>query len=280
MSRLTVRQHLQQARSRLSGLPAGRLEAEILLAHCLEAPRSLLYASPELEVPEQRSQLYQELVARRVAGEPIAYLMGRREFWSLPLRVTPDVLIPRPETERLVELALERIPADTAMRIADLGTGSGAVARAIASERPACEVHGTDTSEAAISVARDNAARLAIGNVRFHTGSWCEPLDGRFDVVVSNPPYVAAEDSHLEQGDCRFEPRSALTPGPDALAAIRSVALDAARVLEPGGWLLVEHGPDQGAESRAILLDAGLVSPATAKDLLGHDRVTLGQSPA
>jgi release factor glutamine methyltransferase len=271
---MTVRQHLHAARDLMARLPAGRLEAEILLAYCLEAPRSLLYASPELEVPNQRSERYQQLIARRLSGEPIAYITGWREFWSLPLRVTPDVLIPRPETERLVELALERIPSDRPARVADLGTGSGAVALAIASERRECEVHGTDASEAAISVASENAERLGISNVRFHAGSWCEPLQGRFDVVVSNPPYVADEDPHLNQGDCRFEPRSALTPGPDALTAIRRVSREAATVLLAGGWLLLEHGPDQGPATQAILKDSSLADVFTAVDLLGHPRVT------
>ena len=280
MSARTVRQHLRAAQERLVNLPAGRLEAEILLAHCLGSPRSTLYASPEMIISEQIGDRYRQLVARRLAGEPIAYLTGRREFWSLPLRVTPDVLIPRPETERLVELALERIPANAKWRLADLGTGSGAIALALASERPGCEVHGSDVSAAAIAVARDNAERLGIGNVRFHTGSWSRPLTGRFQLVLSNPPYVDEDDPHLAQGDCRFEPLGALTPGSDALAAIRSVAREASGVLEPGGWLLLEHGPDQGGEALTILKEAGYEDVFTAQDLLGHDRVTGGRRPA
>jgi release factor glutamine methyltransferase len=276
---MTVREHLQAARDLMAGLPAGRLEAEILLAHCLEAPRSLLYANPELEVPVQRSDCYQQMLARRLEGEPIAYLTGIREFWSLPLRVNPDVLIPRAETERLVELALEHLPGEVQLRVADLGTGSGAVALALASERPECEVHGTDASEPAVLIARGNATRLAIENVRFHVGSWCEPLEGQFDMVVSNPPYVAQDDPHLGQGDCRFEPRSALTPGYDPLAAIRSVAAGAMSVLKPGGWLLLEHGPEQGPACRGLLRAAGYERPATERDLLGHERVTLAQCP-
>ena len=188
---MTVRQHLKSARDKLAELSSGRLEAEVLLAHCLGSPRSLLYADPDLEVPNQRSELFQQLIERRLSGEPIAYLTGSREFWSLSLKVTPDVLIPRPETELLVELALKRIPRDGRWRIADLGTGSGAVALALASERRGCRVFGTDTSQAAIDLAGENAQRLAIENVSFTLGSWCKPLTGRFNLIISNPPYVA-----------------------------------------------------------------------------------------
>jgi release factor glutamine methyltransferase len=274
---MTVRQQLRSARSRLSGLPAGNLEAEILLAYCLEAPRSLLYANPEMELSNQRREFFQSLVERRVRGEPIAYITGVREFWSLSLRVTPDVLIPRPETEQLVEAALAHIPQDATWRIADLGTGSGALALALASERSHCEVHGTDSSAAALAVAADNARRLAIDNVRFHHGSWCGPLEGRVRLIVSNPPYVSGQDPHLEQGDCRFEPRQALTPGEDGLSAIRSIT-DAARdYLEEDGWLLLEHGPEQAAAVRGLLEAFSYTGISTTQDLLGHDRVTSGQ---
>jgi release factor glutamine methyltransferase len=272
-----LRDCLETASNKLDRSPNGRLEAEILLAHALEATRSFLYANPELELPSRRVSEFRRLVRRRMRGEPIAYITGRREFWSLPLHVTPEVLIPRPETESLVEAALARIPEREKLRIADLGTGSGAVAIAIARERPSCEVHATDTSSAAIELAAENATRLGIRTVSFHLGSWFGPLTGRFDVVVSNPPYVAAGDPHLEQGDLRFEPRAALCPGPDALAAIREIAAQAAGRLNPGGWLLVEHGTDQGEDVREIFVRRGFREIGTDRDLGGHERVTCGQ---
>jgi len=274
---MTVRQHLKSARDKLAELSSGRLEAEVLLAHCLGSPRSLLYADPDLEVPNQRSELFQQLVERRLSGEPIAYLTGSREFWSLSLKVTPDVLIPRPETELLVELALKRIPRDGRWRIADLGTGSGAVALALASERRGCRVFGTDTSQAAIDLAGENAQRLAIENVSFTLGSWCKPLTGRFNLIISNPPYVARNDPHLSKGDCRFEPLRALSPGEDSLAALRSIASESMGHLAPGGWLMLEHGPDQGEAVRGILREREYTDIFTERDLLGHERVTGGR---
>jgi release factor glutamine methyltransferase len=211
-------------------------------------------------------------------GEPIAYLTGVREFWSLPLQVTPDVLIPRPETELLVEIALEFIPRDASWRVADLGTGSGAVALAIAHERPSCEIHATDCSEAALRVARLNVGTLAPGRVQLHQGSWLDPLTGSFRVVVSNPPYVAEDDPHLAAGDCRFEPREALTPGPDGLAAIRRLAHEALPRLEPGGLLAFEHGYDQGSAARVILDELGYRHIETRPDLEGRERVTTGRN--
>ena len=274
---MTVRQHLKSARDKLAELSSGRLEAEVLLAHCLGSPRSLLYADPDLEVPNQRSELFQQLVERRLSGEPIAYLTGSREFWSLSLKVTPDVLIPRPETELLVELALKRIPRDGRWRIADLGTGSGAVALALASERRGCRVFGTDTSQAAIDLAGENAQRLAIENVSFTLGSWCKPLTGRFNLIISNPPYVARNDPHLSKGDCRFEPLRALSPGEDSLAALRSIASESMGHLAPGGWLMLEHGPDQGEAVRGILREREYTDIFTERNLLGHERVTGGR---
>ena len=226
---------LAQARGLLEDQDEGRLESEILLVYVLGVSRSYLYANPDQEISLPKTEAVLDLVQRRAAGEPIAYLTGTREFWSLPLRVTPDVLIPRPETELLVEIALEFIPADARWRIADLGTGSGAIALAIASERPGCEIHATEYSEEALKIARHNIEALAPGKVGLHQGSWLEPLNGRFMLIVSNPPYVAAEDPHLQQGDCRFEPADALSPGSDALAAIRHIAqedLDVARSVE------------------------------------------------
>ena len=274
---MTVRSLLRAGRERLAAKEAGALEAEVLLAHVLGVSRAWLYANGTRAPADEEGERYLALVERRVAGEPVAYLTGRREFWSLPLKVTPDVLIPRPETELLVETALEFLPSGAPCRCADLGTGSGAIALAVASERPLCEVHATEVSPAALAVARANGNELLPGRVRLHLGSWCEPLTGRFRMLASNPPYVEAGDRHLEEGDCRFEPRTALTPGGDGLSAIREIARQATDYLEPGGWLLLEHGADQGAAVRAVLESGGYVRIETRKDLENRDRVTLGR---
>ncbi|HWS02307.1 MAG TPA: peptide chain release factor N(5)-glutamine methyltransferase [Gammaproteobacteria bacterium] len=257
---------------------SARLDAELLLAHALGQSRSYLRAWPERLLTDQQVQVLAMLVARRVAGEPIAHILGRREFWSLDLEITPATLIPRPETELLVELALARIPVDAVWEIADLGTGSGAIALAVARERPRCRVTATDVSMAALAVAQDNAQRLAIGNVVFQQGAWYAGLgQQRFDVIVSNPPYIRADDPHLRQGDVRFDPLSALVSGADGLDDLRVILAGAPDHLRPGAWLLVEHGYDQGEAVRRLFADAGLVDIESVKDLAGHPRVTLGQ---
>ncbi|KAB8189686.1 peptide chain release factor N(5)-glutamine methyltransferase [Lysobacter maris] len=253
-------------------------DAEALMAHALGRPASWLYAHGDDEPAAEAQAAFEALLARRRAGEPVAYLTGRRGFWRFELRVTADTLIPRPETERLVELALERLPADADLAVADLGTGSGAIALALALERPRARVDAVDASAAALAVARDNAAELAVGNVRFHHGSWFAPLAGRrYDLIASNPPYIADHDPHLRRGDLRAEPLTALASGPDGLDAIREIAAGAGVCLEPGGWLLIEHGWEQGEAVRAILSAAGLVEVATAQDLERRDRVTFGR---
>lgn len=256
------------------------IEADLLLAHVLGVSRAWLFANRERAVPTEQADRFWRLVDRRTAGEPIAYLVGRREFWSLPLIVTPDVLIPRPETELLVQAALDFIPADAAWRVADLGTGSGAVALAIAIERPRCEVHATERSPGALEIAARNVDAVAPGRVTLHAGSWLEPLSGQFRVIVSNPPYVAAADPHLATGDCRFEPREALTPGDDPLAAIRQIVRAAPPWLEAGGLLAFEHGFEQGEASRALLSGLGYIDVRTLEDLEGRERVTSGRKPA
>jgi len=281
---MKLRQLLESAAGRLAGggAPAAvaRLEAEILLAHALEVHRSFLYAHPELEIPPLRGETFNSLLRRRLRGEPVAYLTGTREFWSLTMEVSPAVLIPRPETELLVEAALQRIPPGRPVRVADLGTGSGAVALAIACERPAAEVHATDVSAEALEVARGNAARLKLGRLRFHCGSWLEPLTGEFDLIVANPPYVAEGDPHLSRGDTRFEPSLALVAGADGLAAVREISGASRGRLTPGGWLLLEHGNEQGEQVRALLTAAGLEEVATLTDLAQRERVTLGRRRA
>ena len=267
---------LTQARGLLADQDEGRLETEILLAHVLGVSRPYLYANSDQDITLTQTETFLDLVHRRAAGEPIAYLTSFREFWSLPLKVTPDVLIPRPETELLVETALEFIPADARWRIADLGTGSGAIALAIASERPGCEIHATEYSEEAHEIARQNIEALAPGKVVLHQGSWLKPLKGRFRLIVSNPPYVAADDPHLQQGDCRFEPAGALSPGKDAIAAIRHIAQNARDYLDDGGMLALEHGFEQGCKVRQLLKDSGYDDVFTQKDLAGLERVTAG----
>ena len=247
------------------------------MAHVLESTRSFLYANPELELPRKRSEAFKKLIRQRAQGQPVAYLTESSEFWSLPLRVNHAVLIPRPDTELLVEAALKKIPSEADWRIADLGTGSGAIALALASERKKCEIHATDISMAAIKVARENARALGLGRIQFHRGSWCKPLQGKFHLVVSNPPYINADDPHLKQGDLRFEPHKALTPGPDGLRAIRKISKLVQPILVDGGWLMLEHGWDQGSAAREILKDAGFTNVGTLQDLAGHERVTMGE---
>jgi len=271
----TIATLLRQARIRID--PA---EADLLLAHALGRSRSWLLAHGDDDIAADDAARFTGLVERRAAGEPVAYLTGSRGFWSLELAVTPATLVPRPETEWLVELALARIPADAETRIADLGTGSGAIALAIAKERPRARVVATDASGPALDVARENARRNRIGNVEFRQGDWYAPLAGEsFDLIASNPPYIALGDPHLDEGDLRFEPRSALLSGADGLDAIRAIVSDAPSHLRAGGWLLLEHGWEQGEAVRALLRDAGFFDIATERDLEGRDRVTLGRLP-
>lgn len=255
-----------------------RVDAELLLLHALDKPRSWLFAHADDAVDAPVAVAYAALVERRAEGEPVAYLTGRRGFWTLELEVTPATLIPRPETELLVELALERLPSDAPVRAADLGTGSGAIALVLASERPQARVVATDASAEALAVAQRNAQRLGIRNVQFTQGDWLVPLqDERFELVVSNPPYIEAGDPHLAQGDLRFEPASALASGDDGLDDIRRIVAGACDVLVPGGWLLFEHGWNQGEAARALLCEAGYVQAFTAQDIEARDRVSGGR---
>jgi len=255
-----------------------RADAEALLLHALGQSRGWLFAHADDAVDMDVQTAFEALVARREAGEPVAYLTGRRGFWTLELEVTPATLIPRPETELLVELALERLPRDAAAGVADLGTGSGAIALAIASECPQAQVLATDASADALAVARRNAQRLGVGNLRFAQGDWLAPLAGqRFALIVSNPPYIEAADPHLAQGDLRFEPASALASGADGLDDIRRIVAGAPGHLDADGWLLFEHGWNQGAAARALLREAGYVQVFTAQDLEARDRVSGGR---
>jgi release factor glutamine methyltransferase len=258
-----------------SGLP--RSEAERLLGFVLGRDRAYLIGHAEEPVGAARARAAQDRFARRRSGEPVAYITGRREFYGLDLRVTPDVLIPRPETEHLVELALERVPVGIVMRALELGTGSGAVAIALAVERPLLKMIGTDFSEAALDVARENAQSHQVAIEWVH-GDWFEiPLPGQFDLIVSNPPYVAAGDPHLETGDARFEPRLALDGGGGGMLCIGKIAAQARRHLLPGGWLLLEHGYDQRERCVGLLEELGYAEVGDYPDLAGLPRVCVGR---
>jgi len=247
-------------------------EARRLLAAATGFSEASVLAHPERELPAEAEAKFREFAERRARGEPIAYLLGEKEFYGLTLAVNPAVLIPRPETELLVELALARGPAS----VLDLGTGSGAIALAIKRHLPAARVVAVERSAAALAVARRNALKLGL-QVDFRHGLWFEPVAGeRFDLVVSNPPYVAMGDAHLSQGDLRFEPQAALVAGPEGLDAIREIVRGAPSHLNPGGWLLVEHGLGQDAAVRTLLAQAGLEGIATWPDLAGIARVSGG----
>ncbi len=283
---------------------AAAADAPLLLAHILEKPVTWIYAHPEEGVSARQAERFRQLLARRAAGEPLAYLTGEKEFWSLKLKVTPDTLVPRPETELLVEVGLElgdflrsphpnRLPrgegatppspsgraaGGEGITILDLGTGSGAIALAIAHERPRWQVTATDLSTEALAVARENARKPGLKNLRFLQGRWYEPLPGeaRFHLILSNPPYVAEGDPHLQGDGVRHEPLSALTAGPEGLDELRTIIRGAPAHLEPGGWLAVEHGAEQGQAVRTLFREAGFERVETRRDLAGRDRVTLG----
>jgi release factor glutamine methyltransferase len=251
-----------------------RLDAEVLVMHACGIDRSELITRHETALTGEQQNQLEGLLARRIRGEPVAYLTGTREFWSMELNVTPATLIPRPETELLAEKALERIPRDATWTIADLGTGSGAIALAIAKERPRCHVIATDNSPAALEVARSNARKFGLTNIEFREGDWFVPLVGQtFDVIVSNPPYIRAGDPHLKQGDVRFEPATALVSGTDGLKAIRHIALHAREFLRPDGWLLFEHGWDQAEAIGDLPRRHGYRDMVCHRDLAGHARV-------
>jgi release factor glutamine methyltransferase len=255
------------------------IDAQVLLAHVVGRDRAWLAAHRDDPLSREAADAFFALARRRRDGEPVAYLTGTREFWGLALAVTPSVLIPRPETETLVEMALARLPDDRDVRVLDLGTGSGAIALAIASERPRARVLATDVAAAALAVARSNAQRLAIANVELAQSDWYAaiPADERFDAIVANPPYVASHDPHLAEGDVRFEPRDALVSGASGLDAIRAIVGGAAQRLARDGVLVVEHGYDQAERVRALFAQAGLSDVASARDLAGIPRAVAGR---
>lgn len=278
MGRATLKALLAEAEQRLSSSPTPRLDAEVILCEVLKSERSHLYASAEEEVLPEQQRHYRRLVVERARGVPVAYLRGWREFWSLRIEVNRHTLIPRPETEHMVEAALELIRARGSQAIADLGTGTGCIALAIASEYPSCQITATDIAEEALEVARQNTKRLGLHNLEFRYGDWCEALDGkRFDLILSNPPYVASGDPHLRAGDLRFEPPRALLGGADGLTAIRRIIADVMRYLRPGGWLALEHGCDQKGALWDLLRSSGFRNIQTVRDYSGQDRVTLAR---
>jgi release factor glutamine methyltransferase len=258
----------------LKNSPLNGLETRILLTHALELSRVELITRSERMLTADEAQRLSVLFQRRIDGEPIAYIVGEREFYGLSFHVTPDVLIPRPETELLVELAIERLPQNG--RILDLGTGSGAIAVAIAHARPNATVMAVDISEPALSIARHNATRHGAQVIFLHS-DWYSTLAGRqFDIIVANPPYIVAGDTHLSQGDLRFEPAGALTDYADGLSALRKIIIDAPRHLAPGGWLLMEHGYDQSPAVRGLLAAQGFCNTQSWRDLAGIERATGG----
>lgn len=268
---------LDEAARDLSDCVDARLESQILLGHALGVSRAWLAAHGDEPADPKAVDVFRELVRRRHGGEPVAYLVGRREFYGLDFRVTPDVLIPRADTETLIEAALDKLPANVQADVLDLGTGSGCVAITLAHERPAARFTAVDVSSAALNVARQNAQAVEV-SVEFVHSHWFEALAGRrFDMIISNPPYVAAQDPHLQQGDLRFEPTPALASGNDGLADIRQIVTGSPDHLRSGGWLLFEHGYDQAHASRDLLVDTGFVDVFARVDIAGLSRVAGGR---
>lgn len=282
MAEKTIGGVLRSAITRLSAVSDNaRIDAEVLLAHILECGRGYLRANADAVLDGEAVERFESMIARRIGGEPIAYLLGEREFWSMALAVSPQVLIPRPDTETLVHAALE-VTADRedSLAVADLGTGSGAIAIAMAAERPEWRILATDIHEHALKIARGNAHRLGIHNIGFRQGDWLHALpDEEFDLIVSNPPYIPDDDVHLAQGDVRFEPRDALASGPEGLDALRAIIFSAGMHLKPGGWLLLEHGFDQSPAVTELLTKAKFTDITHWRDLGGHIRVSGGSLP-
>lgn len=275
----TIYKALQEAQLQLNEVSSSaQLDAEILLAHTLECSRTYLRTWPEKGLTPEQLNDFQDRIHRRFSGEPVAYITGQREFWDMTLHVSPDTLIPRPETELLVETALEKIPDDAQWRIADLGTGSGAIALAIARERPKCQVTATDTSAEALAIAKENAQRLNIQNIKFVEGHWFQPIENeQFEMIVSNPPYVHPDDPHLETGDLRFEPPQALRSLPDGLRDIRIISNAARSHLIPPGWLILEHGYNQGEAIMKRLMNLGYEEVTMLDDLSHNERICQGK---
>lgn len=260
--------------------PTARLDAELLLAAALGKPRSFLHTWPERIVSSEAAQAFSGYLERRRSGEPVAYILGQQGFWKLDLEVAPHTLIPRPETEMLVEAALEQIPPFASASVLDLGTGTGAIALALANEKRNWRVTAVDRVPEAVELAERNRQRLHLDNAKVLQSHWFEALAGeRFDLIISNPPYIADSDPHLSEGDVRFEPSSALTSGADGLDDIRLIIAQAVEHLNPAGWLMLEHGYDQGAAVRELLVEQGYQRVQTRRDLADHERISFGCLP-
>jgi release factor glutamine methyltransferase len=257
------------------------LDLEVLLAEALGKDRTYLYTWPDRSVSMEQLQTFNEMVARRFRGEPVAHIIGLREFWSLPLQVNASTLIPRPDTELLVETVLNKFSSHPSLTLIDLGTGTGAIALALAKEHPCWDVYASDVSAEACLLAARNQKKCAIGNVNIFCGQWLTAVSQstKFDVIVSNPPYICAKDKHLNEGDVRFEPLSALVSGRDGLADIEEILLKSIEHLKPGGWLLLEHGYDQKMAVQRLFAASGYESIETVNDYGGNPRVTLGCRP-
>lgn len=276
---MEYQQWLREAVSQLQASESPRRDAEILLGFVTGKARTFILAFGETRLTDEQQEQLAALLARRVRGEPVAHLIGEREFWSLPLFVSPATLIPRPDTECLVEQALARLPAATC-RILDLGTGTGAIALALASERPDCQVTAVDLIPDAVALAQRNADHLGIRNIEIVQSRWFGALEGQtFSLIVSNPPYIDAQDPHLAQGDVRFEPLSALVAAENGLADLHTLIKEAPRYLLPQGWLLLEHGWQQGAAVREIFARYGWQQVETCRDYGDNERLTLGRRP-
>ncbi|MCJ8298647.1 MAG: peptide chain release factor N(5)-glutamine methyltransferase [Pseudomonadales bacterium] len=276
MTKLSISQALQKSQLLIGKSASPELDVQLLLAEVLRQSTSYLYTWPERYLSAEQYGDFSALLQRRIQGEPVAYLLGYQDFWTLRLRVSEDTLIPRPDTELLVEQALLLL-ADGDFKVADLGTGTGAVALSLASERPSWKVWACDYIAAAAQLAELNREQHRLDNVQVVTGSWFEPLTGKFTLIVSNPPYIEAEDDHLTSGDLRFEPRSALVSGSDGLLDIAHIVSNSPEYLQLDGWLLLEHGYNQGPAVRKLFQQRGFNKVQTVQDLAANDRVTLGQ---
>lgn len=270
---LRISELLKESVAKLQASDSPRLDTEILICHALGKNRAWMYAHRDALLDSDQVFACRSMIARRAAGEPVAYITGAREFWSLPIDVNPDVLIPRPESELLVELALQELPCDKTCRVLDAGTGSGCLALAIAGMRPHASITATDNSSKALDVARSNARKLALNNITFRCTNWFDGLNSEhFDLIVCNPPYVASDDIHLSEGDVRFEPLEALQSGLDGLNDIRHIICHARPILKPHGSLILEHGFDQQARITQLLSDARYSAIRGYEDLHGLDR--------
>jgi release factor glutamine methyltransferase len=274
----TVTELILKAEQSINSSESARLDAEILFCDVMQFNRTRIYSHPDQVVPEDKMALFQSLIEQRQQGCPIAYLTGKKEFWSLELAISEDTLIPRPETELLVETALQMIPEDAAFNILDLGTGSGAIAIAIASERPNCKIVATDINTNTLVMAEKNAETHQLQNIQFYLSNWFQNIPSQeFDLIVSNPPYIKQDDAHLSQGDVRFEPELALVAGIDGMQAINMILENALQYLTADAYLLIEHGYDQRLLVQEAFLKNDFKQPKTFQDLSGQDRITRGQ---